>query len=129
MAIETNKYENTKQQTAADSDSVTATAQNILDKGTEAYGKAEQVVGEAYGKAEQVVGEAYDKTTQKANETYEKAKSYSGENPGKTILIALGIGVGIGLLLSARSSHRSYTGRIAQPVVNALSEIARDFLR
>jgi len=110
MAIET-----TNDQMAAD---VTATAQNVLDKGTEAYVKAEQAVGEAY-----------EKTTQKVNETYEKAKHYSDENPGKTILIALGIGVGIGLLLSAGSSHRSFTGRIAQPVVNALSEIARDFLR
>ena len=106
MAIETNTYDIPKQQKAADADSVTATAQNILDKSTEAYGKAEQVVGEAYGKAEQAVGEAYDKTTQKVNETYEKAKIYSGENPGKTIFIALGIGVGIGLLLSASSSHR-----------------------
>jgi len=118
MTIETNTYETPKEQTAADSGSVTATAQNILDKGTDAYGKAEQVVGEAY-----------DKTTQKVNETYEKAKSYSDENPGKTILIALGIGVGIGLLLSASSSRRSFTGRIAQPVVNALSEIAHEFLR
>ncbi len=118
MAIETNTNEIPKEQTAADSASITATAQNILDKGTEAYGKAEQVAGEAY-----------DKTTQKVNETYEKAKSYSGENPGKTILIALGIGVGIGLLLSASSSHRSFTGRIAKPVVNALSDIAQEFLR
>lgn len=118
MDNETNKYETFKQQTAADSDNVTATAQNILDKGTEAYGKAEQAVGEAY-----------DKTTQKVKETYEKAKSYSDENAGKTILIALGIGVGIGLLLSASSSHRSRTGRIAQPVINALSEIAHEFFR
>ena len=118
MANETATYEMPKDQTAADSGSVTATAQNLLEKGTDAYGKAEQVVGDAY-----------NKTTQKVNETYEKAKSYSGENPGKTILIALGIGVGIGLLLSAGSSHRSFTGRIAQPVVNALSDIAREFLR
>jgi len=118
MNNETNKYEALKKQTAAGSGSVTATAQNILDKGTEAYGKAEQAVGEAY-----------DKTTQKVKETYEKAKSYSDENPGKTILIALGIGVGIGLLLGAGSSHRSRAGRVAQPVVNALSEIAREFYR
>ncbi len=118
MANETNTYDIPNEQTAADSSSAAATAQNLLDKGTDAYGKAEQVVGEAY-----------DKTTQKVNETYEKAKSYSDENPGKTILIALGIGVGIGLLLSAGSSHRSFTGRIAQPVVNALSDIAREFLR
>lgn len=116
MAIENNKYDTPKEQTATDN--VTATAQNIMDQGTEAYGKAEHVVGEAY-----------DKTAHKVSETYEKAKNYSDENPGKTILIALGIGVGIGLLLSASSSHRSFTGRIAQPVVNALSEIAHEFIR
>ena len=115
MYNETNKYETPKQQTAADSGSVTATTENILDKSAEAYGKAEQAVGEAY-----------DKTTQKVKETYEKAKSYSDQNPGNTILIALGIGVGIGLLLGASSSHRSRTGRIAQPVINALSDIAHE---
>jgi ElaB/YqjD/DUF883 family membrane-anchored ribosome-binding protein len=116
MNNETTKYD-PKQYTAADSGTVTA-PQNILDKGTEAFEKAEQAAGEAY-----------DKTTQKVKETYEKAKSYSDENPGKTVLIALGIGVGIGLLLSASSSHRSRTGRIAQPVINALSDIAHEIFR
>ena len=115
MDNETNKNET---QTAADSGSVTAAAQNILEKGNGAYQKAEQAVGNAY-----------DKSTQKVKETYEKAKSYSNENPGQTILIALGLGVGIGLLLSASSSHRSRTGRIAQPVINALSEIAHEVFR
>ena len=109
----TNTYETFNQ--ATDSDNITATAQNILDKGSEAYGKAEQVVGDAY-----------NKTSQKVKETYEKAKSYTDENPGKTVLVALGIGVGIGLLLSSSSSHRSRTGRIAQPVINALSDIAHE---
>jgi ElaB/YqjD/DUF883 family membrane-anchored ribosome-binding protein len=118
MDNETNNYDTFKQQTAEETDSVTATAQNIMDKGTEAYGKAEQAVSEAY-----------DKTTQKVKETYEKAKSYSDENPSKTVLIILGIGVGIGLLLGASSSHRSRTGRIAQPVINALSEIAHEYFR
>lgn len=117
MNNETNRYEAPNQLTA-DSESVTSNAQNILDKGTEVYGKAEQAVGEAY-----------DKTTQKVKETYEKAKSYTDENPSKTIFIALGIGVGIGLLLSASSSHRSRSSRIAQPVINALSEIAHVFYR
>jgi hypothetical protein len=53
----------------------------------------------------------------------------SDENPSKTILIALGIGVGIGLLLGASSSHRSRSGRIAQPVIHALSDIAHEFFR
>lgn len=118
MDNETNKYEIPKHQTTADSGSVTAAAQSILDQGTEAFGKAEQAVGEAY-----------DKTTQKVKETYEKAKNYRDENPSTTILIALGIGVGIGLLLGATSSHRSRTGRIAQPVINALSDIAHEVFR
>jgi ElaB/YqjD/DUF883 family membrane-anchored ribosome-binding protein len=93
-------------------------AQNILEHGAEAYGQAEQAVGDAYGK-----------TTRKVSETYEKAKSYSNENPGKTIFIALGIGVGLGLLLGASSHHRSRTSRIAEPVVNALSDVALAFFR
>ncbi len=92
-----------------------ATAHKIMERGAEAYGQAEQAVSDVY-----------DKTTEKVSETYEKAKSYSNENPGKTILIALGIGVGLGLLLGA-SSGRSRSGRIARPVVNALSDIAREF--
>lgn len=118
MDNQTNTYQTPKPQKAPDSDNVTATAQKIMEQGAEAYEKAEDAVGDAY-----------DKTSQKVKETYAKAKSYSAENPDKTILIALGIGIGIGLLLSAGSSHRSRTGRIAQPVVNALSEIAHEFFR
>jgi ElaB/YqjD/DUF883 family membrane-anchored ribosome-binding protein len=95
-----------------------STAENIMEKGTDAYDKAEQMVGDAY-----------DKTTQKVSETYENAKIYSDENPGKTIFIALGIGVGLGLLLGAGSHHRSRTSRIAKPVVNALSDVALAFFR
>jgi hypothetical protein len=69
------------------------------------------------------VTDVYDKTARAVSDTYEQAKSYSSENPGKTILIALGIGVGLGFLLGASSRH-SRTGRFAKPVVNALSDIA-----
>jgi ElaB/YqjD/DUF883 family membrane-anchored ribosome-binding protein len=117
MDNEKNQYETPKQKTEGEPGSAGATAQKILDRGAEAYGQAEQAVGDAY-----------DKTAQKVSETYDKAKSYSNENPGKTILIALGVGIGLGLLLGA-SSHRSRTSRIAQPVVNALSDIALEFFR
>ena len=116
MENETNKYDPFKQQTAADSGSAAAATQNLLNKGTEAYAKAEQAVGDAY-----------EKSTQKVKETYGKAKTYSTEHPGTTILVALGVGVGIGLLLGANSSHRSRTGRIAKPVINAISEIANEY--
>lgn len=80
-------------------------------------------------KTAHAVADAYDKTVKPVSETYEKAKSYSHENPGKTIFIALGIGVGLGLLLGASSHHRSRTSRIAEPVVNALSDVALAFFR
>jgi hypothetical protein len=76
--------------------------------------------------AGEAVSAAYDKTAQAVSETYEHAKSYSNENPGKAILIALGVGVGLGFLLGASSRH-SRTGRIARPVVNALSDIVTEF--
>jgi ElaB/YqjD/DUF883 family membrane-anchored ribosome-binding protein len=111
------KYETPKQPTAGEPGSAGATPQSTLEHGAEVYGQAEQAVSDAY-----------DKTAQKVSQTYEQAKSYSTENPGKTILIALGIGVGLGLLLGA-SSRRSRTGRYAQPVVNALSDLAQEFFR
>ena len=118
MNTEQKKQEPWKDQTAAHAASTAASAEKIMERGAEVYEKAEQAVGEAY-----------DKTAQKVEQTYEQAKTYSSENPGKTILIALGIGIGIGLLLSANASHRSRTGRYAQPVVNALSDIAQEFFR
>lgn len=117
MDTEKSKHKTIKEQTVGDPGSASATDQNILEQGTEAYVHAEQAVSEAY-----------DKTTQKVSETYAQVKSYSHENPGKTILIALGVGVGVGLLLSA-NTRRSRTSRIAQPVVNALSDIAAELFR
>jgi len=117
MESENKNTKGQTQQMVEESGSAGATAQGILERGTKVYGQAEQAVSDVY-----------DKTTQKVNETYEQAKSYSTENPGKTILIALGIGVGLGLLLGA-SSGRSRTGRIAQPVIHALSDIAAELFR
>jgi ElaB/YqjD/DUF883 family membrane-anchored ribosome-binding protein len=108
---------NSQQQTAEKNGSVSAVAESILERGTEVYGKARQAVSHAY-----------DKTADKVSKTCEKAKDYSVENPGKTVLIALGIGVGVGFLLGAKS-HHSRTSRIAQPMVNALSDIALAFFR
>ena len=83
---------------------------------------------DAYREAEQAISDVYGKTVQAVSETYEQAKIYSRKNPGKTILIALGIGVGLGFLFGASSRH-SRTGRVARPVVKALSEIALEFFR
>ena len=90
MNVENNKYKTPKQQIAGEPGSSCSTAQSILERGAEVYGKAEQAVSDVY-----------DKTAQVVSGTYEKAKSYSSKNPGKTILISLGIGVGLGFLLGA----------------------------
>jgi len=117
MDIVNNKYEDPKQQIVGEPGSDSATAQSIPESGAEVHGQAEQAVSDVY-----------DKTAQAVSETYEQAKNYSRKNPGKAILIALGIGVGLGFLFGASSRH-SRTGRFARPVVNALSEIALEFFR
>ncbi len=83
---------------------------------------------EVFEHAEKAVSDAYDKTAQVVSETYEQAKNYSSKNPGKAMFITLGIGVGVGFLVGA-NYRRSVTDRFAQPVVNALSDIALAFFR
>jgi len=117
MEEEKNKYETPKQQGGGERGSASGAVQDTLERGAKAYGQAKEAVSDVY-----------DKTAQAVSETYEKAKGYSTENPGTTILIALGIGVGLGFLLGA-GSRRSRTGRFVQPVVNALSDIALEFFR
>ena len=119
MDVKHKKHETPKEQMVDEPGNDSDTAQSTLEHGAEVLGQAEEAVSDAY-----------DKTAQAVSETYEKAKSYSNENPGKIILIALGIGVGLGFLLGASSSsRRSRTSRFAQPVVNALSDLAQEYFR
>jgi ElaB/YqjD/DUF883 family membrane-anchored ribosome-binding protein len=117
MDIENNKYEVPKQHGVGESGSDSAVDQSIPEHGAGAYVQTERSASDFH-----------DKTAQTVSETYEQVKSYGRKNPGKTILIALGIGVGLGLLLGASSRH-SRTSRFARPVVNALSEIALEVFR
>jgi ElaB/YqjD/DUF883 family membrane-anchored ribosome-binding protein len=86
---------------------------------------------EAVDQAKQVVTDAYNRASKSLNESYSQALDYGRENPGKTTLIAFGAGIGIGLLLAGNlgSSRNSRTGRIVPPVMNALTEIAREVFR
>lgn len=111
------QYETPEQKTSGKPGNSGAKPKSTLERGAEAFEHAEQAVSDAY-----------DKTSKKVSETYDKAKNYSHDNPGKTILIALGIGVGLGLLLGA-NTRRSHNSRLARPVVNALSDIALEFWR
>jgi ElaB/YqjD/DUF883 family membrane-anchored ribosome-binding protein len=113
METDMNKHDTAKQQTQRQSRSAGAMAQDILERGAEAYGQAEMAVSDAY-----------DETASKVNKTYKKIKNYSTQNPGKTILVTLGMGMGLGIILGAFSSHYcSRTSRDNGPVVKALSDM------
>jgi len=81
-----------------------------------------------YDQTIQSVTDAYGKTTEVLSKTYDEAMSYGRDNPGKLTLIAFGAGIAIGLLLSG-AGGRSRTNRMAEPVVNALSQVALEFFR
>jgi hypothetical protein len=85
MNMEKKNYEAPEQKSEKESGSDSTADQTIFKRGAEAYGQAEQAVSDAY-----------DKTSEKVSETYEKARSYSSDNPGKSILIALGKELGWG---------------------------------
>ncbi|MGE0130791.1 MAG: hypothetical protein AB7U82_22160 [Blastocatellales bacterium] len=86
-------------------------------------------MGEMRDQARQGMSEAYGRASQGLNETWEQAMDYSREHPGKSTLIAFGVGVGVGLLVANGFASRSRTRRIVPPVMNALSEIASEFFR
>jgi hypothetical protein len=77
----------------------------------------------------QNVSEAYERASRTMNQTWGQAMDYGREHPGRATLIAFGAGVGLGIMLAGAFSTRSRTQRILPPVVNALSEIAREVFR
>ena len=117
MDDEHTTYETPKQQMVGEPGRDSADGQSIPGRRAEGYGQPQPAVSKGC-----------EKTARVARETYGQVKNYSKKNPGKTILIALGVGAGLGILLGAGSRH-SRTGRFARPVVNALSEIALEIFR
>lgn len=91
--------------------------------------REQSAIQSAYDQTKQAVSTAYDKKSQVLSNSYDQAMSYGKEHPGQLTLIAFGAGIGIGLLLSATLGGRSRTSRIAEPIVNALSQVAMEFFR
>lgn len=95
-----------------------------------AYDQTTKAVSEAYDQTTKAVSEAYDKTSEVLTNTYDQTMTYGRENPGKLTMIAFGAGIGIGVLLaSGFGGRRSRNSRFAEPIVNALSQVALEFLR
>lgn len=85
-----------------------------------------EMVDQAKRKAEYV----YEQANKSVNEGYERAVDYGRENPGKATLIVFGIGVGVGLLVAGGfNAPRSRRGRLAEPIVDALSSLTYELLR
>jgi ElaB/YqjD/DUF883 family membrane-anchored ribosome-binding protein len=98
------------------------------ERGQGPYEKAQQLGTEAYHQTSEALGQAYDKTADVVSGAYNQAVGYGRENPATMTLVAFGIGVGVGLLLAGTlspSRGRSFT----EPIVNAISDLARDVLR
>jgi hypothetical protein len=83
---------------------------------------------EIINQAKQKAGEVYDQANKRLSEQDEKAINYGRENPGKTTLIAFGVGVGA-LLVSNFSASRSRRSRMVEPVMRAVSTLARELFR
>jgi hypothetical protein len=82
----------------------------------------------AFDKTAQVVAVTPAKTPQPARNPFAKSGSSRPSQPGKALFIALGIGVGLGLLVGA-SAHRSRSSRLAEPLINAVANVALAFFR
>jgi ElaB/YqjD/DUF883 family membrane-anchored ribosome-binding protein len=108
--------------------------QTVTDKvsqpGHAVRDRVEDRGAEIINQAKQKAGEAYDQANKRLSEQYEKAINYGRKNPGKTTLIAFGVGVGVGaLLVSNFSASRSRRSRMVAPVIKAVSTLARELFR
>jgi ElaB/YqjD/DUF883 family membrane-anchored ribosome-binding protein len=92
-------------------------AEDVMGRGSRAYEETKRTMGNAYERSARAIGETYD-----------HALEYGRHNPGKAALIAFGIGVGVGMLLLG-SGRRSRVSRYGEPIVNALSNMALEFIR
>jgi ElaB/YqjD/DUF883 family membrane-anchored ribosome-binding protein len=92
--------------------------------------RVEERGAEALDQAKRKAGQVYDQANKSLHEQYGKAMDYGRENPGKMTLVAFGVGVGVGLVVAGGYStpHRRRR-RMVEPVINALSSIAREMFR
>ncbi len=78
--------------------------------------------------AKRTMSHAYDRSARVIGDSYSHAVAFGRQNPGKTSLIAFGIGVGVGMFLLGSRRH-SRVRRYGEPIVNALSNVAMEFVR
>jgi ElaB/YqjD/DUF883 family membrane-anchored ribosome-binding protein len=107
---------------------INATAEKAASAIHNAAKQVADSAAETADQAKQKAGELYDQVNKTINDQVNRAVDYTRENPGKTTLIAFGIGVEVGALLlgSARGGSRRRRHRVVEPVMNAISTLAYD---
>jgi ElaB/YqjD/DUF883 family membrane-anchored ribosome-binding protein len=108
--------------------------QTVGDKVSKAAHRIREQVedrgAETIDQAKRKVSQVYDRANRSMNAQYEKARGYGRENPGKTTLLAFGVGVGVGLIVAGSlSGPRNRRGRMYESVMNGLSTFAHDLFR
>jgi len=84
---------------------------------------------ELVGEARETVNQAYQRASESMSKSLDQAIGYGKENPGKATLIAFGAGIGVGFIIASNFSGRSRSRRMVPPVMNAISQIAKEFFR
>lgn len=95
--------------------------QTVADKASNAaHAAREQLKGrgaEMIDEVKKKASEVYDQANKSLSEQYEKSIDYGRENPGKTALIAFGVGIGVGLLMMSNFGE-SRRRRVVEPFMN-----------
>ena len=85
-------------------ETTTATPDEGADSSTGRFGRAKEYVNEQYGRASGAVRDGYNTVREKVEDVdfdaiTDQVRSYVRSNPGKALLISVGIGFVVGLML------------------------------
>jgi ElaB/YqjD/DUF883 family membrane-anchored ribosome-binding protein len=85
-------------------ETTTATPDDGGDSSSGRFGRAKEYVNEQYGRASGAVRDGYNTVREKVEdvdfgEITDQVRSYVRSNPGKALLISVGIGFVVGLML------------------------------
>lgn len=97
----------------------------VKNMGEEVKERGAQIAGQA----KDTFNQAYQRASHGMSEGWEQAMDFSRTHPAQATLIAFGAGIGFGLLLAGNLHSRNRTRRLVPPIMNALSEIAREVFR
>ena len=85
-------------------DDIKTTAENLKDEAESRFGQAKDFVGDKYAAASDAVRDQYSKVREKVEDVdfgamTDQIRTYVKSNPGKALLVSVGVGFLIGLML------------------------------